>query len=128
MKENPSIGQLELEVLKVIWNEPGSSVNEVTDRLLDQKEYARTTILTVVQRLHKKGFLTRNKEQGSFRYYPTESKEDVMGSLTQRFIQSTFEGSASNLIQHLTTSSLSTDELAEMRDIIDQAMKNEGKT
>lgn len=123
MDKSPSLGQLELEVLKITWNEPGSSVNEITDRLLEHKDYARTTVLTVIQRLHKKGFLTRSKEQGSFRYYPTESKEEVMGSLTQRFIQSTFEGSASNLIQHLTSTSLTTDELAEMRAIIDQAMK-----
>jgi predicted transcriptional regulator len=127
MDEKQSLGQLELEVLKAVWNQPGSTVNEITDALLQQKEYARTTILTVVQRLHKKGFLTRNKKQGAFRYYPTESKEEVMGSLTRRFIQSTFEGSASNLIQHLTTTSLSADELAEMRNIIDQAMKNEGE-
>jgi predicted transcriptional regulator len=125
MNEKQSLGQLELAVLKTVWNQPGSTVNEITDALLQQKEYARTTILTVVQRLHKKGFLTRSKKQGTFRYYPTESKEVVMGNLTQRFIQSTFEGSASNLIQHLTSTILSADELAEMRNIIDQAMKNE---
>jgi predicted transcriptional regulator len=123
MKEKPSLGQLELEVLKMVWNAPGSSVNEVTDTLLRHKEYARTTILTVIQRLHKKEFLKRKKENGTFRYYPTDSKESVMGGLTQRFVESAFEGSASSLVQHLTQTQLSAAELEEMRDIIEQAMK-----
>ncbi|MDF7800610.1 BlaI/MecI/CopY family transcriptional regulator [Pontiellaceae bacterium B1224] len=125
MTEPKSLGQLELEVLKIVWDHPGSSVPQLTDALLQNKDYARTTILTVVQRLHKKSFLTREKQDGAFRYYPTDSKESVMGGMTKRFIEKTFDGSASSLIQHLTQTKLSTAELEEMRSIIDQAMKNE---
>lgn len=124
MNENQSLGQLELEVLKTVWDHPGSSVTAVTDILLEQKEHARTTILTVIQRLHKKGFLDRKKETGAFRYYPTDSKETVMGGLTRRFIENAFDGSASSLVQQLTQTKLSTSELEEMRNIIEQAMKD----
>lgn len=125
MEKNQSLGQLELEVLKMVWDKPGSSVPQLTDELLKHKDYARTTILTVVQRLHKKGFLTRKKQEGSFRYYSTDSKESVMGNLTQRFIKKAFNGSASSLVQHLTQTKLSSEELAEMRSIIEQAMNDE---
>ena len=125
MNNSKSLGKLELEVLKMVWSNPGRSVPQLTDALLKNKDYARTTILTVVQRLHKKGFLNRKKEDGAFRYFPTDSKESVMGSMTKRFIENTFDGSASSLIQHLTQTKLSTYELEEMRSIIDQAMKDE---
>ena len=125
MKEKQSLGQLELEVMKIVWDMPGSSVQQLTDTLLEGKSYARTTILTVVQRLHKKGFLQRKKLEGAFRYHPTDSKESVMGNLIKKFIQNAFDGSASSLIQHLTQNRLSTEELAQMRSIIDQAIKAE---
>ena len=125
MSKDISLGQLELEVLKTVWRMPGGSVHEVTDAILAQKEYARTTILTVIQRLHKKGFLSREKANGSFSYYPTETKEDVMGNLAKKFVQTTFEGSASSLIQHLAATTLSTNELAELRDVINKAIESE---
>lgn len=125
MNQEQSLGQLELEVLKLAWDQPGSSVNDLTDALLQQKSYARTTVLTVIQRLHKKGFLSRKKQGGSFRYFPTDTEKKVMGGLTKRFINKAFGGSAFNLVQHLTQTELSEDELDEMRKLIDQAKKAE---
>jgi predicted transcriptional regulator len=125
MDEHQSLGQLELEVLKMVWDKPGSSVPQLTDALLERKDYARTTILTVVQRLHKKRFLSRKKQEGAFRYFPTDSKACVMGNLTQQFVEKAFNGSAASLVQHLTQTKLSAAELAEMRNIIERAMHNE---
>jgi len=126
MKEQQTLGQLELEALKIVWDKPGSSVNEITETLLQHRDFARTTVLTIVQRLHKKGFLTRKKKDGAFRYFPTDSRESVMGGLTKRFIENAFDGSASSLVQHLAQTKLSAEELTQMRSIIDQAM-NDGE-
>ena len=50
-KKYQNIGALELEVLKVLWDRGQGSVMQVAEGLAKDKGYARTTILTVMQRL-----------------------------------------------------------------------------
>ena len=126
-KKTQTLGQLELEVLKIIWDRQDCTVPQVTEILTKQKGYARTTVLTVIQRLHKKGFLTRQKQNGVYHYYPTEKKNTVLGNLAKQFVQNIFEGSPASLIQHLTESDVSPEELTHIRKIIDEAIASEGK-
>ena len=122
-----TLGQLELEVLKIVWDKQGCTVPEAAEVLAKQKGYARTTILTVIQRLHKKGFLNRKKEEGVFHYYPTEKKTTVLGKLARQFVENIFEGSSASLVQHLTDGSVPPEELARIRAIIDDAITAEGE-
>jgi len=126
-KKVQTLGQLELEVLKIVWDKQGSTVLEVAEILAKQKGCARTTVLTVIQRLHKKDFLKRKKEGGVFHYYPTEKKTTVLGNIAKQFIQNIFEGSPSNLIQHLTESDVPAEELTQIKKIIDDALQAEGE-
>jgi BlaI family penicillinase repressor len=126
-KKAQTLGQLELEVMKIVWDMQGATVLEVAEILAKQSGYARTTILTVIQRLHKKDFLKRKKEGGVFHYYPTEKKTTVLGNLAKQFVQNIFEGSPASLIQHLADSDVSADELTQIRNIIDEALKAEGE-
>ncbi len=125
--ESKTLGQLELEVLKIVWDKQGCTVPEAAEVLVKQKGYARTTILTVIQRLHKKGFLTRKKEGGVFHYYPTEKKTTVLGNLAKQFVENIFEGSSASLVQHLTSGDVASEELIRIRQIIDQAFTEEGE-
>ncbi len=126
-KKAQTLGQLELEVLKVVWDKQGGTVLQVAEVLAKQHGYARTTILTVIQRLHKKDFLERRKVGGVFHYYPTQKKTTVLGNLAKQFVQNIFEGSPASLIQHLADSDVSADELTQIRKIIDDALKAEGE-
>ena len=125
--ESKTLGQLELEVLKIVWDKQGCTVLEAAEVLAKQKGYARTTILTVIQRLHKKGFLSRTKEDGVFHYYATEKKTTVLGKLARQFVENIFEGSSANLVQHLTSGSVPPEELTRIRKIIDDALATEGE-
>jgi len=122
-----TLGRLELEVLRIVWEKQGSTVPETAELLAKQKGYARTTILTVIQRLHKKGFLKRKKEGGVFHYYPTQKKAAVLGNMAKQFVQNIFEGSPVSLVQHLTESDVGAEELAQIRKIIDEALAAEGE-
>jgi predicted transcriptional regulator len=121
-----TLGQLELEVLRIVWDKQGCTVLEAAEVLAKQNGYARTTILTVMQRLHKKGFLSRKKEEGVFHYYSTEKKTTVMGKLARQFVENIFEGSSASLVQHLTSGDLSAEELERIRKVIDDALAGEG--
>src|SRR5207249_331104 len=61
--EQPSLGDQELEVLRFVAEHAPISVGEVAERFGEPRGLARTTILTVMERLRKKGFLTRSKAE-----------------------------------------------------------------
>ncbi len=121
-KKEQSLGQLELEVLRLIWERQGCTVPQAAEVLAKEKGYARTTILTVMQRLHKKGFLRREKTDGVFCYWPTEQKATVLGNLAKKFVDRIFEGSPASLIQHLAESDVSAEELTQIQKIIEKAL------
>ncbi len=124
-KKQETLGELELEVMKILWERGRSSVLQVSEQLSKQKGYARTTILTILQRLHKKGFLKRKKEDGVYRYEPTQKRQQVMGKLLNQFIDRVFDGSSTSLVQQLTGARMSQGELDQIKAIIDQAHQTE---
>lgn len=68
------LGTLEREVMTLVWREGESSVHEILRSLGDPKAY--TTVMTTLDRLHKKGMLTRRKCGRAFLYTPRLSREE----------------------------------------------------
>lgn len=74
------LGELEAAVLAALWASPTTlSVREVLDRMKRRPAPAYTTVLTVLDRLHDKGFLAREKHGNAFLYWPRMSKESWLG-------------------------------------------------
>jgi predicted transcriptional regulator len=69
------IGDLEAEVLAVIWELQNATVREVLPRLGESKAY--TTVMTAMSHLAEKKLLRRVREHGAYRYYPACSRDDV---------------------------------------------------
>jgi predicted transcriptional regulator len=87
------LGELETTVMEVLWTEPGQTVTEVEQRLLRSRPIAHTTVLTTLDRLHRKGYLTRKKQGRAFVYTPRFRRdefergmaEQVLGALLGHF-------------------------------------------
>lgn len=87
------LGELETAVMELLWTEPGQSVTDVERRLLKSRAIAHTTVLTTLDRLHRKGYLTRTKRGKAFLYTPRLSRdefergmaEEVLGTLLGHF-------------------------------------------
>ena len=74
-----SLGELENSVLEVLWGAPSPlSVREVAAGL-HRRVLAYTTVLTVLDRLHDKGFVVREKDGRAFLYRPRMGREALMG-------------------------------------------------
>lgn len=123
-KKQENVGKAELEVLKVVWDKEPCGVPEVA-AVMAGRGAARTTVLTVMQRLHKKGFLKRYKKDGIWLYESTKPKKAVLGGLARQFINNIFEGSSANLVMHLVEGPIREDEVEQIRAILDQL--DEGK-
>lgn len=101
-KKRARLGELELTVLKTIWEHQPCTVQQVADILSKQRGCARTTVLTVMQRLHAKDFLKRRKVGRVFHYVPTEGRNKVMSRLIGQFLDKVLDGSALPFVTYLT--------------------------
>ncbi len=125
-KKQKSLGELELEVLKIIWDRKGGTIQEVFEILSERHEYARTTVLTVMQRLYAKGFLKRRKTKGVFRYLPTQCERKVMSNIIEQFVDKFLDGSAAPFLSYLSEAKGLTNKQAEhLRKIAENINRND---
>jgi len=116
-----TLGDQELEVLRFVSDNEPISVAEVAQRYGDANGLARTTVLTMMERLRKKGYLVRSKANGVFSYRSVESTGKVMSEVVGNFVQNTLGGTVSPFIAFLTESkNLTDDEVDALRELLSQ--------
>jgi predicted transcriptional regulator len=120
---------VQFEILEAAWSgADGASVAEIWEAIAGRREVGRTTILNLVDRLEKRGWLARKKVDGVFRYTPTVSREKAAESVAADFVDAFFSGSASELVMSLLGSKkISADEVAQLRALL-EARSRDKKT
>ncbi|MDQ3175618.1 MAG: BlaI/MecI/CopY family transcriptional regulator [Acidobacteriota bacterium] len=80
------LGELQSAVMEVLWDNPGLTVNQVEERLQRRRDIAHTTVLTTLDRMHGKGYLTREKEGKAFVYAPRYTREEFERGMAQEVL------------------------------------------
>ena len=80
------LGELETAVMELLWREAGLTVNQVEERLQRRRKIAHTTVLTTLDRMHRKGYLTREKNRKAFVYAPRYTREEFERGLAQEVL------------------------------------------
>jgi predicted transcriptional regulator len=80
------LGELQTEVMEILWREPGLTVNEVEERLRKKREIAHTTVLTTLDRMHASGYLSREKKGKAFVYSPRYTREEFERGVAQEVL------------------------------------------
>ncbi|WNG40062.1 BlaI/MecI/CopY family transcriptional regulator [Archangium violaceum] len=75
------LGRLESAVMEVVWAHAPVTAREVCDRMTGAEERAYTTIMTTMDRLHRKGLLVREKDGPAWRYAPALGKSEFEKAL-----------------------------------------------
>lgn len=114
------LGETEMEVLHHVWDLGEATVADVRERILENRDVAYTTIMTVMKTLAEKGYLTYHKEGRSYVYEPAQQPNDVQHSLLRRLMDKVFHGSPTALVQTLVQrEDLSAAERRELKSLID---------
>jgi predicted transcriptional regulator len=92
---------LELLCLKALWSLREGNVKDVQGIVAQSRPLAYTTIMTVLDRLVRKGKLTRRKVGRSFQYTPTESRDGLRRAAIRELLEGFFDGSRQDLIDYL---------------------------
>src|SRR6202167_2075118 len=76
------LGELEAGIKEQLWawRRP-VLVREVVDDLHDDRALAYTTVMTVMENLHRKGWLRRERDGRAWRYEPTGSRSSYTAAL-----------------------------------------------
>jgi predicted transcriptional regulator len=111
------LGELERAIMDVLWEAPESLTVRQVSAALTERDLAHTTVMTVLDRLSKKGFARRQRDGRAWRYRAAESREAyvtelMLSALDQtgdrqaalaRFVRSVSGPEATALLQALET-------------------------
>jgi predicted transcriptional regulator len=102
MEPESTIGDQELALVRHIADRGSASVAEAVDEFGTSRGLARSTVLTMMERLRKKGYLSRQMADGVFRYRACASSADLLKNAVQRFVERSLDGSVSPFLAYLS--------------------------
>lgn len=115
----PSIGRAEMELLHFVNDHHPITVRSVAEEFGENKGLTRTTILNVMERLRKKGYLVREQVEGVFQYSPRVPQADLLKGLVRDFVKNSLRGSLSPFVAYLTDEARLTDkQIKELKEIV----------
>ncbi|MCK7554801.1 BlaI/MecI/CopY family transcriptional regulator [Chitinophaga sedimenti] len=119
----PSRG--ELEILQLLWKHGPSTVRFVNDQLNAERNVIYTSTLKTMQIMTDKGMLARDETSMKHVYRPLLEEQSTKGLLLNKFLESTFNGSATTLLQQLLgNGNTSRGELQQIKSLLDK-LENE---
>jgi BlaI family penicillinase repressor len=120
MGETHQLSDLQLGLLRILWNRGEATATEVHTALLEQdRELAPTTVSTMLSRLEKKGVVTHRVEGRQFIYRARVSEAEVRRSMLARVTDYFFGGDVSALVSHLVEDrEVDPDDLARLKQLL----------
>ena len=118
---NPSIGDQELALLHYLAEHEPASVGEVAASYGEERGLARSTVLTMMERLRGKGYLKRRQVKGMYRYSTATGPGEAMRSAVGSFVEKTLSGSVSPFVAWMSEhAEVSDTELAQLEALVAQ--------
>jgi predicted transcriptional regulator len=116
---SPSIGDQELALLRWLAERNGVTVAEAVEAYGADRGLARSTVLTMMERLRAKGHLERRKTRGVYRYRCATPPAELLRGVVKRFVERTLDGSVSPVVAYLAESEeLTPEELVELETLV----------
>jgi len=120
------LGQLEAAVMERVWaGDRPVLVREVLEDLKQDRPLAYTTVMTVMDNLHKKGFLSRERQGRAYAYRAMRSREEHTAEIMEEVL-ATAGDRAATLLRFVE--SISADEMDELKAAIDQMADKRGRS
>ena len=117
------LGSLEADVMARVWDgERPVLVRDVLDDLQRSRSIAYTTVMTVMDNLHKKGYLTRERDGRAYRYAAARTRQEHTASVMEEVLASSGDSSAT--LMHFVQQ-MDSEERAALRAIVSEAAEQD---
>ncbi len=122
------LGELELDVMRVVWERGSATVRDVLEVLIEIRPLAYTTVMTVMSRLADKGLLVVDKQGKTYHYRPAYSREEFEAQAAGWVVQSLInnfggEIAISQFVEQL--SAVDPEQLARLAELAQQAQEEQ---
>jgi predicted transcriptional regulator len=112
-------GEQELALLTWLAEHPAITVGEVAEQYGAPRALARSTVLTMMERLRKKGHLSRKRVGSLFRYSTGVGPADLLKDAVGTFVSRTLGGSVSPFVAYLgDEAEVTPEQLAELEELV----------
>jgi len=95
------LAPLELDCMNTLWPMGEGTVREIRERLAPRRPRAYTTIMTIMDRLARKGIVERRKAGRAYVYRANLSAEDARSQALSQVVENFFGGSTQAVLAHL---------------------------
>jgi BlaI family penicillinase repressor len=124
MGQPPTISNAEWLVMKVIWAKSSATAAEVVEALEGETAWKPKTIMTLLNRLAKKGALRFKKEGRAYRYFPVIGEAETIKAESRSFVERVYGGALTPmLVSFLEEAELSQEEIGDLKRLLDRRRK-----
>ena len=123
MSERHQLTELQLAILRVIWDKREATVQDIWEALHADRGLAQTTVATMLSRLERRGVVTRRAapESRQYQYKAAVTEQEVQHSMVGELTERLFDGDVTALVQHLLSGeAISPGDIAKIRDMIER--------
>lgn len=115
-----SVGDLQLEVMEILWGRGDATVAEVHEALQTRKSLAYTTVLSTLRGLERRGYARHRTEGKAHRFYPKVTRDQHTSARVDRLVSTLFQGQPEKLVSHLLgNESLDANQMERIRDLLE---------
>jgi BlaI family penicillinase repressor len=127
-ERNISLTNTEWNLMECLWEASPRTGREATEYLQEHVGWTRSTTLTMLRRMTKKGLIRCQEKDGIKVYSPLLRREDAVKRETDDFINRVYKGSVSLMMSAITKKQeLSKEEIEELYAILREAEAKEGE-
>ncbi|MCZ0935591.1 MAG: BlaI/MecI/CopY family transcriptional regulator [Gemmatimonadetes bacterium] len=125
MKRKRRLGDLQLAIMRVLWERGEAPAIEVHRALFEARGLAVTTIKTMLRKLEEYGCVSHRLNGRQFIYRPEIAETDVRDGMVGDLVQRLFSGDSTALVNHLIESGeVDVEDLDDLRALV--AAKRKG--
>lgn len=103
MSETHQLTDLQIVIMRVLWDRGQATVAEICDALRPERALALTTVATLMSRLEKRGVVSHETRARQFVYRSLVSESDVRRSMVSELTERLFDGDVAEMMSHLLT-------------------------
>jgi BlaI family penicillinase repressor len=119
MSDAPQLTDLQLAVLRVLWDRGSATTAEITDALRASRGLAQQTIATILSRLERRGIVRHTTRHRQYLYAAVVTEPEVRRGMLTELTDRLFEGDVAELVTHLLSArEISPGDLARVKSLL----------
>ncbi len=103
---NQVLGALEKDIMEIMWKRGEACVKDILDCFPINREISYSTIITVTNRMTKKGLLNKRKRGKAYFYKPTYSRDQFLKIVSKKVVEGvsefSFQSAIANFVDYMS--------------------------